>query len=206
MSAAEKKSDGIGSMIKLGLVLAAYAVAACTVLAIVNNITSPVITANNIRKANEAMKAVFPSADGFESVEGFVWSSGSGTTKIDSISLAKKDGNVLGAVTQVSGPTYDHSTIMVGMDADGIVTGMRYLENTDTPSFGMNGSSETYTVGNGKTFYGQFAGMDSSKGFRAGETFDAISGATITSNGIAVMMEDACSAMKDCLSQSRSGK
>ena len=43
-----EKKDGIGSMIKLGLTLAIFAVASCTVLALVNNVTSPVIKENNI--------------------------------------------------------------------------------------------------------------------------------------------------------------
>lgn len=197
MSSATKKSDGIVGMIKLGLILAAYAVAACTVLAIVNNVTSPVIAENNIKKANEAMKTVFPGADTFEPVD-FTGTTKSGSTSIDSICIAKKDGNTLGAVAQISGPTYEQSTIMVGMDSDGIVTGMRFLENSDTPGFGQNATKPA--------FYEQFAGKDSSKGFVTGKTFDAISGATITSNGIATMMDDVCSAMVDCLSQSRSGK
>ena len=54
------------SMIKLGLILAAYAVVACTVLAVVDNITSPVIKQNQERKANEAMRAVFAQADSFQ--------------------------------------------------------------------------------------------------------------------------------------------
>ncbi len=195
-----KKSDGVWSMVKLGLILAAYAVAACTVLAVVNNVTSPVIDANNIKKANEAMKAVFPEADSFEIATEKCGTTKSGKTTLDTINFAKKDGKILGAVAQISGPTYDRSTIMVGMDVNGKVTGMRYLNNTDTPGFGQNGSDPTYRLANGKTFFGQFQGMDSKDGFIIGKTFDGISGATITSNGIALMMEDSCAAMTECLS------
>lgn len=200
-STKEKKSDGIGSMLKLGFVLAAYAVVACTVLAVVNNVTLPVITENNIRKANEAMKTVFPEADSFESVMDKCGTTKSGKTVIEALNFAKKDGQVLGAVTQISGPTYDRSTIMVGMDVDGKVTGMLYLSNSDTPGFGQKGSSPTYKVKSGKSFYGQFAGKDFKDGFILGETVDAISGATITSNGIATMMDDACNIMAECLGE-----
>ena len=206
MSATAKKSDGIWDMVKLGLILAVYAVAACTVLAVVHNVTAPVIESNNLKKAAAAMKMVFPEADQFETADGFNGSTKSGNTVIGSINLAKKGGEILGAVAEISGPTYDRSTIMVGMDVNGIVTGMRYLDNTDTPSFGQKGSDPTYKLSSGETFFGQFTGKDSSEGFIAGATFDAISGATITSNGIGVLMDDACAAMTECLSQARSGK
>lgn len=200
MSETKTKSDGVWSMVKLGLILAAYAVVACTVLAVVNNVTSPVIEANNIRKANEAMKAVFPFADSFETATEKCGTTKSGKTTLESINFAKKDGKILGVVAQISGPTYDRSTIMVGMDLDGVVTGMRYLENTDTPGFGQKGSDPTFKLANGKTFFGQFEGKNSKDGFVIGKTFDAISGATITSNGIAQMMDDACCAMTEYLS------
>lgn len=193
------KKDGIGSMIKLGCILAIFACASCTVLALVNNFTSSVIQANNERKANETMKAVFQDADSFEIPDSICGTTKSGKTTVDSIHIAKKDGQTVGAVVQISGPTYDHSTIMVGLDMKGFVTGMQYLENTDTPGFGQKGSDPTFKLKNGKTFYGQFTGFDSFKGFSAGETFDAISGATITSVGIATMMDDACEIMKECL-------
>lgn len=194
-----EKKDGIGSMIKLGLTLAIFAVASCTVLALVNNVTSPVIKENNIRKANEAMKAVFPVADAFELPDIKCGTTKSGKTTIDSIHLAKKGGETVGAVVQISGPTYDRSTIMVGLDMKGTVTGMQFLENTDTPGFGQKASDPTFKVKSGHTFYGQFTNADSFRGFVAGETFDAISGATITSVGVATMMDDACEFMKECL-------
>lgn len=195
-----KKSDGIGSMIKLGLILAAFSIGACTVLALVNTVTAPVIDANNNSKAKAAMKEIFPSADDFESAKEKCGTTASGVTTLDSMYYAKSGSDIIGAVVQISGPTYDRSTIIVGMDNDGIVTGMRYLENNDTKSFGQNGSDPDYKVKSGDTFYGQFAGKNSADGFVAGETFDAITGATITSNGIATMMNDACTAMGECLS------
>ncbi|HAO31295.1 MAG TPA: FMN-binding protein [Treponema sp.] len=182
------------SMIKLGLILAAYAVAACTVLAVVNNITSPVIKQNQERKANEAMRAVFAQADSFQIPERTVVES-NGNVTIDALRLAYKDGKIVGAVAQVTGPTYDTSTIMVGIKTDGTITGVRYLVNTDTPGFGQKASDPTFHLANGKTFYEQFEGKDVHDGFFAGRTFDAISGATITSNGAAELLTAATEAI-----------
>lgn len=191
---AKTKDESVFSMVKLGLILAAYAVASCTVLALVNNFTAPVIEQNNIRKANEAMKAVFAEAQDFEQIK-------DDSLPIDSLYLAKSGGEVIGAVAQVSGPTYDRATIMFGVSKDGIVTGLRFLENTDSPGFGLKASDPTFKLANGQTFYEQFAGKKVADGFKAGQTFDAISGATITSNGVAGLLQTGCSVIDKYLKE-----
>ena len=179
------------SMIKLGLILAAYAVASCTMLAVVNSFTGPVIAANQQRKANAAMLTVLPQAEDFKDVDlSGNFTVPSGSTTVESVKLATAGGKVIGGVIQISGPTYDHAAIMIGMDTQGTVTGVQFLENTDSPGFGSKASDPNFTLPNGKTFYGQFTGKKIADGFVAGETFDAISGATITSKGVANLLSD----------------
>jgi len=189
------KADGIGSMIKLGLILAVYAAVSCTVLAVVNNFTAPKIAQNQVNKINKAMDAFF-SGDGytFESVSDFE-SASVGTIKIESVILAKKNGNVVGGAAQVSGPTYDQGTILVGMKADGTITGLQFLKLSDSPGFGLKANDSTFTLPSGKTFYGQFEGKNAKDGFVAGDTFDAISGATITSVGVANLLNEGTSCL-----------
>ena len=177
-------------MIKLGLTLAIYAVISCTVLAVVNNFTAPKIAQNQENKVNQAMASFFPG-DGytFESVSDYD-SASVGTIKIENMIIAKKDGKAVGGAAQVNGPTYDQATILVGMKADGTITGLQFLKNTDSPGFGLKANDPTFTLSNGKTFFGQFEGKNSKDGFKAGETFDAISGATITSNGVANLLAE----------------
>lgn len=184
------KADGIGSMIKLGLVLAIYAAVSCTVLAVVNNFTAPKIAHNQEVKINNAMNAFF-SGDNytFESVSDFE-SASVGTIKIENIILAKENGKVVGGAAQVSGPTYDQGTILVGMKADGTITGLQFLKLSDSPGFGLKANDSTFKLPNGKTFYGQFEGKNAKDGFVANETFDAISGATITSVGVANLLSE----------------
>lgn len=184
-----KNDDSIFGMIKLGLILAVYAVISCTVLAVVNNFTAPKIAQNQVEKVNSAMKSFFPE-------EGFTFVAlndyepkSSGSIKIESIILAKNAaGEVAGGAAQVSGPTYDQATILVGMGSDGIVKGVQFLKNTDSPGFGLKANDSTFKLPNGKTFYGQFEGKDAKAGFELGKNFDAISGATITSNGVAGLL------------------
>lgn len=181
-------------MIRLGLVLAVFAAASCTVLALVNSVTSVKIAANKIAKANEAMKVVMADADSFEPVENFAQSASS-SIKILSVYAAKKDGATVGAVAQINGPTYDRGTVMVGMKTDGTITGVQFLELSDSPGFGLKANDPTFKLPNGKTFYGQFEGKNARDGFKAGSTFDAISGATITSVGAAALIEEGTKSM-----------
>ena len=188
---AAENTGSAWSMIKLGLILAAYAVASCTMLAIVNSFTGPVIAANQQRKANAAMLTVLPQAEDFIDIDAAsCGSTPSGTTTIQAVKLATAGGKITGGVIQISGPTYDHATVMIGVDAAGTVTGVQFLENTDSPGFGSKASDPNFTLANGKTFYGQFTGKKVADGFTAGETFDAISGATITSRGVANLLTD----------------
>jgi electron transport complex protein RnfG len=189
----EKSNNSTFEMIKLGLILALYAAISCVVLAIVNNVTAPKIQQNQITKANNAMKKVL-AADTFEQITDFEPSS-NGTIKIEDMYLAKKDGKVIGATCQVSGPTYEQATIIVGLDKKGTVTGVEFLKITDSPGFGLKANDPTFIMPNGKTFYGQFEGKKAADGFTAGRNFDAISGATITSVGIANLINEATSSM-----------
>ena len=187
MSESVKEKDSVWSIVKLGLILAVYAAVSCAVLAVVNNVTAPKIAVNKIEKANKAMKEVFEAAEEFVLMEGTEKTS-TGSITVGDVYLAKKNGNVIGAAVQVSGPTYDKGTIIVGVDLSGNVRGMRVLELSDSPGFGLKANDPTFKLPNGQTFYGQFSGKNAKNGFKAGENFDAISGATITSNGIAALM------------------
>ncbi len=181
--------NSVWESVKLGFILAAYAVAACTVLAFVNNATKSVIEQNKLNKAQSGMKIVFAEAESFEEASGFA-SNVSGIT-IDKVYMAKKGGAVIGGVAQVTGPTYDKGTLLVGLGTDGIVKGISFLELSDTPGFGQKANDPNFTLPSGKTFCGQFAGLKASQGFTPGVTFDAITGATITSKGTGVLVQTA---------------
>ena len=188
------KNLGIGEMIKLGLVLVCYAVASCAVLAIVNNFTLPKIKQNQIDKANNAMKQVFPSADSFEPVSDLEKSSVSVITLKD-FYLVKQGGEVVGAIVQAEGPTYDKGKIIVGIKLDGTVEGMRVLELSDSPGFGLKANDPSFKLASGVTFYEQFNGKNASNGFTVNDNFDGISGATITSKGIGDLINEATRSM-----------
>lgn len=195
-SVSKKKPDtGILEMIKLGLSLVCYAVISCTILAIVNNFTAPTIKANEIRKAKVAMESIFPNADNFEQIENFSPVTGTATMSVTDGYFVQKDGNVIGGVVQVKGPTYDKAKVMVGLNLDGTINGVQILEISDSPGFGLKANKPDFFLKNGKTFYGQFEGKDASKGFKNGENFDSITGATITSHGLGNIISEATSVL-----------
>ena len=61
--------------------------------------------------------------------------------------------------------------------------------------FGLKANDPSFFLKNGKTFTGQFEGKDASNGFKNGNNFDSISGATITSHGLGNMISEATSVL-----------
>ncbi|MBQ9238534.1 MAG: FMN-binding protein [Treponema sp.] len=191
-------------MLKLGLTLAAFAVAMCFLLALVNNITAPAIAENNRKKTEAAMRAVFAEADSFEQVTDFL-PPDSRSIVIDGMYLAKKGDDVIGIVTRAEGPTYDRSALLVGQDLHQIISGVEILSTGDSPGYGQKSIDPNYLVASGKTFPGQFAGKNVADGFVVNQTFDAISGSTITSTGIANILSVATYAAAQYLATHHGG-
>ncbi len=184
------KKENAWSMLKLGLVLCAYAVAACAMLAVVNNFTAPKIAQNQERKVSAAMQEFFPERGlTFETINDYT-APVVGAITVDEMYVAKRGNEIVGGAAQVSGPTYDQGTILVGIKVDGTVAGLKFLKLTDSPGFGLKANDATFKLPNGKTFYGQFEGKNAAAGFKAGENFDAISGATITSVAVASLINE----------------
>lgn len=191
-----KNTDSPLQMIKLGLILALYAVISCTVLAFVNYATKPKIEQNQINKTNVAMKSVMKEAENFEEIKDFSVEANSAIS-VSALYLAKSQDKVIGGVAQVSGPTYDSATIILGLKTDGTISGLRFLELTDTPGFGLKANDPTFILPSGKTFYEQFEDKKFSDGLILGQTVDAISGATITSKGVVDLVNFACSTLTE---------
>ncbi|MBO5137102.1 MAG: FMN-binding protein [Spirochaetaceae bacterium] len=168
------------NMLKLGFALAAFASVACVLLALVNNFTAPVIAQAKAEEVNAALSVVFPEGDSFEKVADFTTDSSS-SIKIEDLYIAKKGNNVLGAVIQATGPTYDKATILLGMNMNRQITGIQFLSISDTPGFGQKATEPE--------FYTQFAGKSADDEFNVGSDVDAISGATITSRGVAQIVK-----------------
>ncbi len=169
-------------MLKLGLVLMIYSAVACVGLALVNTITAPKIAQVKETELNQGLKEVFTQADSFLPADGFEKTKTDGIT-IEGIYTAKLNGETTGVVVQATGATYDSSTILVGIDADKNITALKFLSCSDTPGFGQKATLPSFTD--------QFKGKTAVSNFELKKDFDQVSGATITSKGVAAILKSA---------------
>jgi len=179
-------------MIKLGLILAAFAAAACVMLAFVYNGTTTIIAQRQQADLEAALKELFPDADKFEKIEGVT--SPDNTVTIEDSYAAYKNGKITGAALRVSRASYSGQIkSLVGVSADGFITGVKILEHSDTPGLGANAMSPTYFVdrARGLTFYGQFTGKKISDSFVVKDDIIAITASTITSRAVSVSVKAA---------------
>lgn len=184
-------------ILKLGFILAAYASVACVSLALVYNVTAPAIERVKQEKAGAGMKIVFAQADSFVPVQDFERDSAN-PIAINALYTAEKGGKVLGAVVEAAGPTYDKATMLIGLDLNRTITGIQFLSLTDTPGFGQRA--------NEPEFLNQFTGLNAENTLEAGENFDGLSGASITTKGVTNIVNYAVWVAGNYLAANHGGK
>lgn len=173
-------------MIKLGLILAAFAAAACVMLAFVYTSTSSVIEQRQYADFREALTDLFPEADDFTPIENIT--SPDVAVTIENAYAAIKNNLPCGAALRVSRASYSGPIkTMVGVNSDGLITGVKIMEHSDTPGLGANAASSTYFVdrARGITFYGQFAGKSVNDPFEVKRDVEVITASTVTSRAVA---------------------
>ena len=182
----------IANMLKLGVVLAIFATAACVMLALVYTGTSAIIEQRQVADLQAAQKEIFPDADDFKPVTDI--ESPDASVTIENAYVAIRGGEPVGAVLRVSRASYGGPiTILTGVSVDGIITGVKIMEHSDTPGLGANAASPSYFVDreNKITFYGQFAGKSVSHPFEVKGDVAAITASTITSRAVALAVKAA---------------
>ena len=165
-------------ILKLGVTLFAICAVAALVLGVTNNITAPVIEERNIQASNEARKTVLPEADEFKELEGM------NSDIVLEVYEGIKDGQVIGYTIKTSSKGYGGAIeLMVGISKDSKITGVEIGNHSETPGLG---SKATEPI-----FKNQYVDKDVSnsllvvKGSANNDNeISAISGATITSNGV----------------------
>ncbi len=174
------------NMLKLGLVLAAYSVVACVGLAFVYAGTKTVIEQRQKADLEAALKDLFPGADQFKDVSG-TFASPDPSVAFDREYLASSGDEILGLAVRGLGASYGGKiTILAGVGVDRKISGVKILDNKDTPGLGANAASPTYFVDKtaGLTFYGQFAGKSINDPFQVKGDVIAITASTITSKAV----------------------
>lgn len=187
-------------MIKLGLILAAYTIVGCVGLAIVYNSTSKTIAQRQEADLQAGLREAFPKATGFTPTD--TVKSSNPKVIFDAAYTADGPSGRLGIAVKVRGGSYGGlTTLIVGVSTDGTITGVKVLENKDTPGLGANAASPTYYVDKvtRTTFAGQFAGKNLTDGFVVKKDVIAITSATITSRAITGLVQAVGKAVSDVL-------
>lgn len=165
-------------ILKLGVTLFAICAVAALVLGVTNNITAPVIEERNIQASNKARKIVLPEADDFKKLDGM------NSDMILEVYEGIKDGKVIGYTIETSSKGYGGAIeSMVGISKDGKITGVEIGNHSETPGLGSKATEPEF-----KNQYLDKAVSNPLlvvKGSANNENeISAISGATITSNGV----------------------
>jgi electron transport complex protein RnfG len=99
-----------------------------------------------------------------------------------------KNGETIGLALTTSRAGYSGAIrILVGVGMDSKISGVKILEQSETPGLGTNAASDKYYVDRAKgiRFYEQFAGKNVSDPFVPKQDVISISAATITSRAVA---------------------
>ncbi|MDR2393053.1 MAG: FMN-binding protein [Treponema sp.] len=178
-------------MLKLGIVLALYATAACVGLAFVYSATSEIIAVRQQADLEAALQELFPEGEVFTDITGAIESLNP-TVAFESQYAVQKGTGFIGAVIQASAASYGGTlTVLVGVGADGTISRVKIMEHQDTPGLGANAASPTYYVNKPEkiTFYGQFAGKSVQDPFEVQGDVVAITASTITSKAVTLAVK-----------------
>jgi electron transport complex protein RnfG len=174
------------NILKLGIVLTLYAVAACVGLAFVYSGTEKIIAQRQQADLEAALKALFPDLEGYKDMSGEL-AGPDGAVEFEGQYGIFRGEALIGAAIRASGASYGGKVvILVGVGIDGKIKGVKILETSDTPGLGANAASPTYYVDRARkiTFYGQFTGKSVADPFRVKEDVAAVTASTITSRAI----------------------
>ncbi len=154
--------DKLDKRIKLALTLAIISGVSALLLALVNDITSPVIEKNRKEQTLKLYSEIFTDMTDYEEIDA--------SDKVDSLVLISNNGEELGVICSATGTNgYGGITALVGYNANKEVTGIEYSYFNQTPGFGDKVKSKDYKGQYLNAVFGD-------------ATINAASGATYSSN------------------------
>jgi electron transport complex protein RnfG len=178
-------------IIKLTVTLFLTCVIVAGLLGLVNKITEPNITAANKAKTEAAMQQVVADPEGstfsdaLEITAEMTAAADAAGAKITEAYEVQSGGAPAGyALKVVASGSQGSIEMMVGVDAEGVVTGVSVVKNSETAGIGskvMNNEPTAAGVG----VLSQFEGKSAADGtLTVGSNVDAISGATVSTKGV----------------------
>lgn len=177
------------SVVKFAITLGLIAAITGFALAVVYQITKPIIEAQDLKALQQGLSEIFPGNYEFVKLDKPI-SSGDPSIQITESYLVKDKSTQknVGMVARVVVPgSQAPIEMLVGIKSDGTVSGVKILKLNETAGLGANADNPKYYVDkkNKITFLGQFIGKNVEKDkLIPKEDIIAMSGATITSRAI----------------------
>ena len=163
----------MNQLARFGIVLGVICLAATLVLAVTYEVTKPKIEKILKMEEQAALKAILPQADSFLA----------GKTGDIEYFEALKDNNRIGYCVKITGNGYSgFIRMIVGIDTNGIIKGVRILEHQETPGLGSK-INEVKPGDKEPRFLRQFIGKQA-KSVEVKKNIDAVAGATISSTAV----------------------
>ncbi len=176
-------------IIKLTVTLLVTCVVVAACLGGVNAITKDKIDDINKEKTEIAMKAVVADPDNTTFSDKLTLTdemiAAAGGVTLDSVYEAQAGGASAGyAIKVVASGSQGKIEMMVGVDAEGVVTGVSIVSNAETSGIGSKVMTNMPTA-SGVGVLSQFEGKSAADGtLTVGANVDAISGATVSTRGV----------------------
>lgn len=186
--------------IKLGLVLLLVAAIAGGVLAGVNSVTAPVIAERERQESFGALLEIFSEADDFLPIdEALLAEITASNSFVTEVMEAKKDGETIGYAMKTKSGGYGGDIItQIGINIDSTIAGIKVMQQSETPGLGSRIVDEP-------AFAASFAGKDFTSGLAAvgspmaNNEVMALSGATVSTNGVMAGVNGAIEAFNSFL-------
>lgn len=169
--------ENIRSIIKTGAILLAIGFICTLILSVCNYLTKDKIASLALETEQAAMREVLPEAKIFVKCS----NSENGIVK-DVYEGKDEDENIVGYCVKVNPVGYGGEiSMVVGVDTDGVVTGVKITSMSETPGLGANAKNPAFT----DAYKGKTSGIKVRKsGVPADDEISAISSATITSKAV----------------------
>lgn len=165
-------------IVRLGLILCVISLIASGLLAMVNDVTTPIIAAQQAAANDAARKQIIPEADSFEEVQGEY---GENVVEVyRAVSGSEEMAYIIKTISKGYGGDIE---VISGINMDGTIAGVVIGSMTETPGLGAKAQDQPFiSQYNGKSIDNEIIVSKSSTG--AENEIVAISGATITSQAV----------------------
>ena len=173
-----KRESNVRYILRLSLTLLVITSVMAALLAGVNAVTAPIIAAQTAEKTRQAIAEVLPGVTGYSQID-FTDDTGL-VTRVYRETLSS--GGNRYAVEVAPAGFGGSITMMVGVDTDGSVLGVRVIDHSETAGLGAVAAADSAA---GQAFRDGFLGQTGSVTVtKDGGTVDALTGATITSRAV----------------------